>query len=95
MRTEAARRRCVGLDLLKALAAAGIVLHHYQQMAGVGFSGVNFFVAPDLFQTEYVFGWLTILFFMISGFLAAAGGLVLAAGRRWTVDDLQQSVADF
>ena len=51
MRTEAARRRCVGLDLLKALAAAGIVLHHYQQMAGVGFSGVNFFVAPDLFQT--------------------------------------------
>lgn len=71
MRTEAARRRCVGLDLLKALAAAGIVLHHYQQMAGVGFSGVNFFVAPDLFQTEYVFGWLTILFFMISGFLAA------------------------
>lgn len=70
MRTDA-DRRCIGLDLLKAIAVACIVLHHYQQIAGVSFpTGINFFGAPDLFQTEYVFGWLTILFFMISGFLA-------------------------
>ena len=66
----------------RAAAAAGIVLHHYQQMAGVGFSGVNFFVAPDLFQTEYVFGWLTILFFMISGFLAAQQQMQQAQMQR-------------
>ena len=44
MRTEAARRRCVGLDLLKALAAAGIVLHHYQQYTGTYYEdSFNFF----------------------------------------------------
>lgn len=70
MRTKAAGR-AVGLDFLKAVAAACIVLHHYQQLSGATFAGVNFFILPELFQTEYVFGWLTILFFMISGYLTS------------------------
>ena len=41
--------RSVGLDFLKAVAAACIVLHHFQQMSGATFSGVNFFILPDLF----------------------------------------------
>ena len=48
MRTKAAGR-AVGLDLLKAVAAACIVLHHYQQMSGATFAGVNFFIPPELF----------------------------------------------
>ena len=45
MRTKAAGR-AVGLDLLKAVAC--IVLHHYQQMSGATFAGVNFFIPPEL-----------------------------------------------
>ncbi len=74
--------RSVGLDFLKAVAAGCIVLHHYQQMQGVTFSGVNFFILPDLFQTEYVFGWLTILFFMISGYLTSQQEQHAAQVRR-------------
>ena len=79
MRTE---RRSVGLDFLKAVAAACIVLHHFQQMSGATFSGVNFFILPDLFRTEYVFGWLTILFFMISGYLTSRQEQRTATPRR-------------
>lgn len=71
MKTEAVHPRTVGLDLLKAVAAACIVLHHFQQMSGAVFPGINFYVPPDQFLTEFVFGWLTILFFMVSGFLTA------------------------
>ena len=79
MRTKS---RSVGLDFLKAVAAACIVLHHFQQMSGATFSGVNFFILPDLFRTEYVFGWLTILFFMISGYLTSRQEQRTATPRR-------------
>lgn len=63
---KAARKRFVGLDFLKAVAAIFIVMHHYQQVSGVIFTTFNFYPASD---AQLHLGFLTILFFMISGFL--------------------------
>lgn len=63
---KAARKRFVGLDFLKAVAAIFIVMHHYQQASGVIFTTFNFYPASD---AQLHLGFLTILFFMISGFL--------------------------
>ena len=63
---KAVRKRFVGLDFLKAVAAIFIVMHHYQQVSGVIFTTFNFYPASD---AQLHLGFLTILFFMISGFL--------------------------
>lgn len=53
-------------DAIKAVAAACIVLHHYQQSFEVQFAEFNFFGG------KIEFGWLVELFFMLSGFLAVS-----------------------
>ena len=58
-------KRYNNLDFCKSFAAILIVFHHYQQEAGVIFSGINFF------EGNFYFGYLVELFFMISGFLMA------------------------
>ena len=37
------KRKYIGLDLLRALAATLIVFHHYQQVFKVRFRGINFY----------------------------------------------------
>lgn len=62
------RKYYVGLDLLKAFAAIFIVLHHYQQYTGTYYEdSFNFF---PLMDSQLHVGYLTILYFMISGFFA-------------------------
>lgn len=63
---RAARKRFVGLDFLKAASAIFIVMHHYQQVSGTIFTTFNFYPASE---AQLNLGFLTILFFMISGFL--------------------------
>lgn len=63
-----ARKYYVGLDFLKAFAAIFIVLHHYQQYTGTYYEdSFNFF---PLMDSQLHVGYLTILYFMISGFFA-------------------------
>lgn len=50
-------------DIVKILAATLIVFHHYQQMAGTIWKGINFYGG------EIPFGYLVEIFFTISGFL--------------------------
>lgn len=58
--------RIYNLDILKILAAVGIVCHHYQQLSGVYFTkGINFYGGV------FSFGSLVELFFIISGVLMA------------------------
>ena len=53
------------LDLLKFLATAVIVMHHYQQITKVIFKDhINFF------NGDFYWGYLVELFFIISGYLA-------------------------
>lgn len=66
MNGSSEKGRYVGLDFLKAVAAVLIVMHHYQQEAGAVFATFNFYPASD---SQFNIGMLTILFFMISGFL--------------------------
>ena len=63
-----ARKYYVGMDFLKAFAAIFIVLHHYQQYTGTYYEdSFNFF---PLMDSQLHVGYLTILYFMISGFFA-------------------------
>ena len=63
-----ARKYYVGTDFLKAFAAIFIVLHHYQQYTGTYYEdSFNFF---PLMDSQLHVGYLTILYFMISGFFA-------------------------
>lgn len=57
------RKRYYNLDIIKIVAAVIIVCHHYQQISGIFFSGVNFYGG------KFSWGYLVELFFMISGFL--------------------------
>lgn len=69
-----ARKYYVGLDFLKAFAAIFIVLHHYQQYTGTYYEdSFNFF---PLMDSQLHVGYLTILYFMISGFLPRARNCV-------------------
>lgn len=52
-----------GLDYAKIIAASLIVCHHYQQVFGCTFDGINFYGG------KIVFGYFVELFFTISGFL--------------------------
>ena len=58
-------KRIYLLDLLKFLAALGIVLHHYCQLTGETFTHIDFYGG------RFSFGTLVELFFIISGFLDA------------------------
>lgn len=60
-------KRIGTIDLLKFMLAVVIVLHHYQQVTGVTFPGLNFYGG-----TIY-FGYAVEFFFIISGFFSAAG----------------------
>ena len=63
-----ARKYYVGLNFLRAFAAIFIVLHHYQQYTGTYYEdSFNFF---PLMDSQLHVGYLTILYFMISGFFA-------------------------
>lgn len=61
------KQRYYNLDMLKAVMAVVIVFHHYQQLSGARFDGINFFGG------SFYWGYLVELFFMISGFVLAAG----------------------
>lgn len=56
--------RLVNFDVIKVIAATGIVFHHYQQLAAVEFGGIEFYGGA------FTFGYLVELFYIISGFLA-------------------------
>ncbi len=60
---ENTRQRFELLDLLRFIAAVLILFHHYQQVFGIRFSNINFWGG------RINVGFLTELFFMISGFL--------------------------
>ena len=60
-------KRIGTIDLLKFVLAVVIVLHHYQQVTGVRFSGWNFYGG-----TIY-FGYAVEFFFIISGFFSVSG----------------------
>ena len=55
------KKRNPSLDILKFCAMILIVLHHYQQIYEVSFSGINFYGG------KFNFGWVVELFFELSG----------------------------
>ena len=61
------KKRYYNLDLIKVIASVLIVFHHYQQLSGTKFNGVNFFGG------KFYWGYLVELFFVISGFVMASG----------------------
>lgn len=69
------KKNLQGIDILKIIAATLIVMHHYQQVFKLEFSGINFYGGA------FNFGYFVELFFMISGFLTLysdkAGGVQL------------------
>ena len=74
---------------MKAFAAIFIVLHHYQQYTGTYYEdSFNFF---PLMDSQLHVGYLTILYFMISGFFAesqelredARGQFKSLSGKFW------------
>lgn len=64
--TTQGKSRYVGLDFLKAIAAACIVMHHYQLYTATVFPKFNFYALQN---SDFNVAYLVILFFMISGFL--------------------------
>ena len=72
------RQRIGGLDVLKVIATILIVFHHYQQITGAFWEGVNFYGG------EFYFGYLVELFFIISGFLAFKYISRIREGMRFT-----------
>ena len=52
-----------GLDIIKVIATIIIVFHHYQQVTGVIFDGINFYGG------KFPFGYVVELFFIISGYV--------------------------
>lgn len=56
-------KRLYGLDLIKIVSTILIVFHHYQQITGATWEGINFW------SGTFYFGNLVELFFLISGFL--------------------------
>lgn len=74
---------------MKVVAAIFIVLHHYQQYTGTYYEdSFNFF---PLMDSQLHVGYLTILYFMISGFFAesqelredARGQFISLPGKFW------------
>ena len=61
------KQRYYNLDLIKVVASILIVFHHYQQLSGAVFDGVNFFGGG-----RFYWGYLVELFFVISGFVMAS-----------------------
>ena len=57
------RDRLTNIDLIKFVASILIVCHHFQQLTGIVFDKINFYGG------EFFWGYITELFFMISGFL--------------------------
>lgn len=55
--------RKYGLDILKIMATIIIVFHHYQQITGTVFEGINFYGG------KFYFGYVVELFFVISGYV--------------------------
>lgn len=55
-------RRSYSLDVLKVIATCFILFHHFQQITGVRFGGINFY------SGSFYFGWFVELFFILSGF---------------------------
>ena len=55
--------RKYGLDVIKIIATILIVFHHYQQITGVVFDGINFIGGA------FSFGYIVELFFIISGYV--------------------------
>jgi peptidoglycan/LPS O-acetylase OafA/YrhL len=55
-------KRQYSFDALKILTTLVIIFHHYQQITGVRFSGINFF------DGKFNFGFVVELFFIISGY---------------------------
>ena len=66
------------LDLIKVIAAVGIVFHHYQQISSVRLGG-----AVEFYGGRFVFGYLVELFFIISGFLTEYTFREKARFRSW------------
>lgn len=58
--------RYYNLDLIKVVASILIVFHHYKQLSGAVFNGIN------LFGGDFYWGYLVELFFVISGFVMAS-----------------------
>ena len=56
-------KRYYNLDIIKMISSILIVFHHYQQLSGITFDGINFYGG------KFLFGYLVELFFMISGFV--------------------------
>ncbi|MCR4643595.1 MAG: acyltransferase [Lachnospiraceae bacterium] len=63
---EQAKKRDGVLDLFKILATFCIIMHHYQQLTGAHWDGLNFWE-----DTHFYFGYLVELFFLISGIVIA------------------------
>lgn len=55
--------RKYGLDVIKITATILIVFHHYQQVTGATFEGINFYGG------KFSFGYIVELFFVISGYV--------------------------
>lgn len=55
--------RKYGLDIIKVIATIMIVFHHYQQITGIRFEGINFCGG------KFGFGYVVELFFVISGYV--------------------------
>lgn len=72
-------KRFHSLDFLKFILAVIIIFHHFQQITGVQFSGINFY--GGLIS----FGYVVECFFIISGFVTALGveSKPLVSFRKW------------
>lgn len=80
------KKRYLGnLDLIKALAAVGIVFHHYQQISSVRLGG-----AIEFYGGRFVFGYLVELFFIISGFLTEYTCQEKAVFRFWITGKIKR-----
>lgn len=61
------KTRFYSLDFLKFILAIVIVFHHFQQVTGTKFNGINFYGG------RIYFGYVVECFFIISGFVTALG----------------------
>lgn len=76
--SSALKRREYSFDILKFVAIAIIVLHHYQQISGAHFAhGVNWY------HGAFYWGFLVELFFIISGYFCFAAIRRIKAGQTF------------
>lgn len=58
--------RLNNLDLIRVICAILLIFHHYQGLSGAVFTSINFYA-----NGRWGYGYITEMFFSISGFLTA------------------------